>query len=57
MGYFEFNNTLSANNLVYASVTTPLTYTGVLYVNGVGGGFKAVTVIASRSALNDNIQF
>jgi hypothetical protein len=58
MGYFDFNNSLSANNLVYANVlTTALTYTGVLYVASGGGGFKAVTVIANRSSLNDIIQF
>jgi hypothetical protein len=58
MGYFEFGNTLSANNLVYANIlTTALTYTGVLYVADGAGGFKAVTVVATRSSLNDIIDF
>lgn len=58
MGYFEFSGPLSANNLVYANVlTTFLTYTGILYVADGGGGFKAVTVIATRNSGGDLIEF
>lgn len=54
MGYFDFSQKLSANNLVYVNVLTTLfTYSGVLYVADGGGGFKAVTVTATRSTLND----
>lgn len=58
MGYFQFSTPVSANNLYYQNVlTTALTYTGTLYVAAGAGGFKAVTVTATRNALNDIIEF
>lgn len=58
MGYFEFSNTLSANNLAYSNILTGLfTYTGVLYVADGGGGFKAVTVSATRNSTTDILEF
>lgn len=58
MGYFEFGNTLSANNLVYRNIlTTSVSYSGVLYVANGGGGFKAVTVTGVPSLLNDILDY
>ncbi|WP_413560472.1 hypothetical protein [Bdellovibrio sp. HCB209] len=58
LGYFAFSTPVSANNLYYSNVlTTALQYTGTLYVAAGAGGFKAVTITATRNALNDLIEF